>query len=382
MQIGAARNLLNRDTQGGDWSHGSGSSEPVAILSDGVFLSDGSTLSRIDRDGHVSWTAEVGACPSSPAASSEGNAYVVAQGHLKAFDPNGKPLWDAEVGEAGRPAIGLDDSVYVVAGGRLKAFDRQGLPRFDIRLKPLIEFTGGHRYSDPQITPQGLVVVASNRRWVKAFHPDGELAWTYKLPSELSAGPSVARDGSLALAMFPNTVVKLNPEGKELWSTSVGSEAVSMIPLIGLDGAVHAATTEGELARLDGQDGHVEQRRRLDADPVGRPDLGPDGSLYVSSYYGVLHRVDPATLATTWQSDLQIAIGGTSPQVAADGTVYVNRHRYGLLALREQRDEAAKAHERAELAARLAAAPEEEAPALGRTGDWLVVGGVRVPVKA
>lgn len=364
----AARALMQGPA---NWTHGAGALTTPAVTEDGVVYSGQDSVSLLSPRGEEIWSQKLDGRLSSPGVAANGNVFVLNTSHLTAYSREGQLLWQKPVAtcEHHQPAVGPEGNVYCVdREGKLRAYDPTGRELWSKSVRKLLDFDPTpNTFNSPVVGPDGTVLVANVKKYLTAFTPEGKRAWSYKLPGQLMTGPSFGKDGSIALGAYLNTVVKLNPQGKEIWRTDIGHSCLSCIPAIGLDGAVLAGTDQGLLARIS-PEGKPEYLARLDSKAMGQPLVEDDGSFTVASWSGQLSHFAPEGGSPRWTADL----GGmvvTSPQQAPDGTIYASSFGGGLMALRE--------HSTA-----LEMPQEVSKTGIVQVDGWVMVGGTRVKVKS
>lgn len=171
-------------------------------------------------------------------------------------------------------------------------------------------------------------------RWktLEALDPDtGQVRWRVPASPAPEAGPAVAPDGTIYVACHDGRLLARRPDGSEKWTCRV----------------------EGSLATT--------------------PVLGPDGTVVVRDMDRRLWAFTPeGRLAWSQEMPVPGSMGAailTAPAVAPDGTVYAGNNDSSLTAL----------HFRG-----LGSRPEgPAAPAaiIEKQDEWIIVGGVKLPVR-
>lgn len=113
---------------------------------------------------------------------------------------------------------------------------------------------------------------------------DPKPLWRRELEVGVDVPPAVTADGGLVLALSSGEVLRLDPEGKELWRRALAASAPSARPVLTSDGGVIVLTGEGGLWRLTAG-GAIASRRQLgweDANDVVPPLARDDGSLVLA----------------------------------------------------------------------------------------------------
>lgn len=113
---------------------------------------------------------------------------------------------------------------------------------------------------------------------------DPKPLWRRELEVGVDVPPAVTADGGLVLALSSGEVLRLDPEGKELWRRALAASAPSTGPVLTSDGGVVLLTGEGGLWKLTAG-GAIASRRQLgweDANDVVPPLARDDGSVVLA----------------------------------------------------------------------------------------------------
>ena len=241
------------------------------------------------------------------------------------------------------PAVGSDGTVYVTSWqSHVYALDgATGVKRW-------VFGDGLSGYSAPVIGTDDTVYVGSTDRRVYALHGvTGVTKWECLL-GDRDNSPYIAAigiDGTLYVTSYGGAVYAMDgATGATKWEfkTGVDFEDTPLSlhsPVIGVDGTVYFGTMSGTFYALDGVTGAKRWDYRLGMDAEGRiigitssAAIGADGTLYFTaiaenSSDELLYAVNGATGAKKW---VRSVLGGQSPLVGADGTVYVGSTGYGI----------------------------------------------------
>ncbi len=365
-----ARILTGKTILRGDenWKYGKGSCNELALLPDGVGYTDGTELTALQADGEVIYSRTFPSRLSSPASAPDGTLYVNDRKHLHAVAPDGTTRWSKAIESNVDPASGQGGEVYVVDDrGRLKGLNAEGEPIFQ---RPLKHFWQKGSYVEPRVSPEGNILAADRDRKVRAYTPDGQELWSYKLPSGLVHGPVWGPDGGAALTTLDNEIVRLDPQGQETLRLKMEGE-LTCDPLFHPDGSLTVGDYFGTLWRVQGE--KVKAIGHFQGAP-SQQSIGPDGALTITTRWGGVHVLsDPR-----WQQELDGIVGHTI--TSADGILYVNCQDGGLNALRGHRDpEAARAEEKRKALETFNAAQEPtDLSGIQEQDGYVVVGGIRV----
>lgn len=123
------------------------------------------------------------------------------------------------------------------------------------------------------------------RRGTRATLPaDPKPLWRRELEVGVDVAPAVTSDGGVVVALSSGEVLRLAPDGKEMWRRALAAAAPVTRPVVTSDGGVVVLTSEGALWRLTAG-GAVSARRQLgweDANDVVPPMARDDGSIVVA----------------------------------------------------------------------------------------------------
>jgi len=161
-----------------------------------------------------------------------------------------------------------------------------------------------------------------------AFDPDnGNVKWAFTTATgAVRATPAIAADGTIyAVESNTGTVYAVNPNGTEKWSFPMAAVVSSPVAL-GADGTLYVGTVSGATSVLyalnpDGSEKWAAPFS-LAAETRSSVNFGADGTVYARDYAGYLYAIDPANGSQIWRSAVMGAGSGSSPVIAADGTIY------------------------------------------------------------
>ena len=184
-----------------------------------------------------------------------------------------------------------------------------------------------------------LLVVSS--AWpgdpVPAFHYDNqrtglttaagpeapEVLWTFKAKSSLTASPVIGEDGSIYVASTDGVLYALGPDGQAKW-TYTAQESIYGTPAIGPGEVIYFADLSGHFYAV-GADGALKwvfpvptgDHRRI----LGAPLVTPDGLSFFGSWNNGFYCVEPAG-TMRWQAKLSGLIS-SAPAADGEGNIYL-----------------------------------------------------------
>lgn len=314
---------------------------------------------------------------------------------LTSFQPTAelKPLWDADVGDAGpyvfQPAV-AGDSVFAAAyDGTVARYDggrkvwRVDLDRklaagvgSDGRIAVVVGTggtvvaldaqTGAERWhadvgaevlATPSVDDNLVVVRTSDNRLIALAAADGSRRWIYQRstpPLALRSFTGVTLEGGAALAGFPGgKLVALNlANGGALWELTVANprgatelERVADVvgpPVIG-QREICAVTYQGRAACFDASNGNALWARDFSS-TVGM--ARDDRFVFVTDDHDAVNALDAYSGASVWKQDALARRGVTRPLVVGnfvvvgdhEGYVHLLRREEGAFAVRARAD--------------------------------------------
>lgn len=143
---------------------------------------------------------------------------------------------------------------YAAAENRLVAWSPAGAVLWSTPLP-----AGEQLVTRPCVAPDSTVYLRGSRG-VYALSVDGKLSWDYAIPPfegmrELGA-PAPLRNSGVVVAVAPNTLVALAPDGVEIWRHRLNrNRTLRSAPVVGPSGYITLATSESILQL--GDDGLV-----------------------------------------------------------------------------------------------------------------------------
>lgn len=225
------------------------------------------------------------------------------------------------------PVIDAQSVVYITSfDGILHAIRGDGQKKWSFALGQQQT-----RVTTPSIGSDGTIYVGSGVGNLYAINPDGSLKWNFATGDRIDSSPVIDSAGTIYFGSWDGKLYALNSDGSLKWNVSLGIR-VHRSPAIAINGTIYvrartdALSTEGTLNALN-PDGSMQWSYKL-GDGESSPAIGPDGTIYITSYLRKLYAIKPDG-SLRWSYD----IGETfaSPAIGIDGTVYVGSHSPGQL---------------------------------------------------
>jgi outer membrane protein assembly factor BamB len=145
--------------------------------------------------------------------------------------------------------------------------------------------TGNDIRSSPALGTDGTIYVGSNDTNLYAINPDGSQKWVFANPTgDVISSPAIGSDGSIYVGSNDNNVYAINPNGSLKWQFGTGGDVRSS-PAIASDGTIYIGSNDGFMYALDSGGGQKPgwPFNAGAAFSLGRPSIGPDGTIYFSA---------------------------------------------------------------------------------------------------
>jgi outer membrane protein assembly factor BamB len=230
----------------------------------------------------VAWSRDVGGpIEAQITASPDEHVLYVATlaGTLTALDrADGTPTWSLPLGDRAyaTPCVADDGTIYAGSDAKkLFAVTPSGKVKWTLE-------TDGDADSSPAIAADGTVVIAAGRM-VYGVNPFGLVRWRFAAKRKVFTSPAVAPNGRVIFGSQDHKVYALGPDGHLAWSADLGSD-VDGTPALGDDGAVFVGTDGDEVVRLDLADGHVAWRTTVDGYVRGALSVARNGDVLAGVY--------------------------------------------------------------------------------------------------
>jgi len=227
-----------------------------AIAEDGTIyfgtlwsLGNGGKIFAVNPDGTEKWRYQTGgAIVSDPAIGDDGTIYIGSlDNYLYALYPNGTLRWRFKTGDDVKspPSIAEDGTIYFGSfDDNLYALNPDGTLRWKVG-------TSFGTSANPSIADDGTIYAGTNK--LRAFHPNGNLKWSFNLGPEQwigSSSPAISADGTIYFGTRigegneGGEIIAVNPDGTERWRKRIAANYyVDSSPCIGEDGTVYIGST-------------------------------------------------------------------------------------------------------------------------------------------
>lgn len=249
----------------------------------------------------------------SPAIAPDGSVYIGIWENVIALTnspdvTNAAPEWvfqypfanpDVALGtggfQHGSPAVGADGTVYInsdfgqlfaITNGELKWVS--ALPDFTV-------YFGSGLSGSPAIGPDGTIYFGTGNYFLAVDPATGTYSHSAQtFPDDaFQTGPVIGPDGTIYIEVFgvTNRLYAFNPDLSVKWTNTLAKLENQTVDTIAKQGscavasnAVYVTDTDGTIYSFDPQSGHTNWTYATGASGLNAPAIGPDGTIYVSSY--------------------------------------------------------------------------------------------------
>lgn len=329
-------------------------------------------------DGHVVWKATPGGGHSTPPLLCPDGTLVVGGKDHRLHGINrdtGDVMWSVPIpGGLGRPFLGEDGKVYFVANGHLTGFDLQ---RHEVASQTPL---GGHEFEDhPVVGKDGTIYGGGHDGALYALEPNtGHVKWHSPSGGMLRNSPAIGPDGTVYAGCIGAALVAFEPaDGREKWRFPT-PQSILPSPVVMEDGTVLAGCGDKHLYAIDPATGKQKWAFEMDGEVRTGPAPCRDGIIYAVSDGNTLFGIDAATGTSTWKAK---APSYVHCPLAPDGngTFVFGSNDHTTVAMRGSR--LLQTVLERELVEASQSPPPAPPPTIEVQDDWIVVGGVRVPVR-
>ena len=177
--------------------------------------------------------------------------------------------------------------------------------------------------SSAAITSDGSVRFGCQDGKLYALNPKGTLAWAFDGGAAIVSSPALDAENCAYFTTVNGFLFAVDATGKQRWKLFTGGVTRSS-PVVGPDGTIYVGVNK--LTWAVNPDGSRKWERVITGDVYQRetdstPVVLADNSVLVISRYGLLLPIAPGTLQSRWLYFVG-EHGGSSPAIAADGTIY------------------------------------------------------------
>ncbi len=326
-------------------------------------------------DGHVVWSVSTGGGQASaPVLFDERTLLVSGQdGQVHALDPStGGELWSLPVASgSGKLFKGGDGLLYSWHHGKLDGIDVAG--RKCVRSTSVRQ-----EFEDaPVVAPDGTIYGGGHDGDLYALEQgSGRVKWHTPSGGMLRNSPAIGPDGTVYAGCIGKALVAFEPsQGREKWRFPTPHWIIPT-PVVTPDGTVLAGCSNHALYAIDPGTGKERWHFDMNGEVRVSPSPGRDGIVYAVSDRNTLYGLDAGTGRELWKAPAPSYVHCPLAPDGLGGFVFGSNDNT-LVAMRDP-----ETRRRVTLEDVLKN-PQETAPppTIERHDGWLVVGGVRVPVR-
>ena len=240
--------------------------------------------------------------------------------YLYALNSNGTLKWKYKTGDiiTSTPALSEDGVIYFGSWDNcLYALNFDG----SFKWKFQVSIAGGDIHSSPAIATDGTIYFATMEPYnlVFAINPDGTERWRYMTNGAITSDPAIGDDGTIYIGSSDNYLYALYPNGTLRWRFKTG-KSINGPASINEDGTIYVGSWDDYLYAIY-PNGSMRWKCKIGAGTKSNPSIDIDGIIYVggSNLYAIYPN---GTIKWIFDLGLERWIGGSSPAISADGTIY------------------------------------------------------------
>ena len=412
---------------------GPGNYQPVRLADGTVVVNGQEGTHAYHADGSLAWHLPTGNCSyRPPVLGADGTLYLRSDDKnlyaIRADGQGAEVLWKTQVGARGSsagPVLDAHGRLYVADNDRrLHVYDSQGREVDHLDWEHL-------RSEEPELLPDGRLVLKGYDGYSAVFNPDagsllGHLFHGLDARLERVTHGQVLRpsgmgpDGAIYEAPDGHTIRVLEPDGKTVrWEHTLDQDTTSLHVTLRPDGTVYALSGDQLLTAISPEgrrlftwqpDGPLAWDYVMDGEGTayfsgsganwktyavgadgrqlwstelpshgGNPALGPLDTLLVQGDLAPLRVLDRKSGRLVHEEPIPLAFGDHAVLAMQDGSLVAATERGDLVGLRITTPESAR--DEALAKAQDATPPEASAPTIERSEGFVVIGGVRVPIR-
>jgi len=308
----------------------------IAVGSDGTiaFRCFDGYLYALTSDADLKWTVPFSVDPVigwsfNLVFDNNGNLYVddPASNEVYSISPEGEIRWSLPIdhGLIWRILIDSDGTIYVVTDD-VRALNQDGSLKWRCNAESEDEIGG--------VAGVNGGIVCSTREYLVAIDEDGNLLWRRYSYREIFGNPVIDSDSNVYFTSRGGDLYAVDKDGNLKWQIDASARQDGS-PAIGSDGTIYYSRY-GCLSAVY-PNGLASWNYYFEGSTCTVL-IGPDGTLYVTSYYGDVHAVTPdgvqKWVCQTGEEDIEHMV------MPYDGTLIVSSHNGALVAV--NRDGAVK----------------------------------------
>ena len=311
---------------------------------------------------------------SSPSMADDGTLFVTSSGHRLFAVRDGKKLWtlqlEQDICSMSPPVLDSSGTVYLSKFGDGKLYAAKDG-------KVLWDYHPGRDVSScPLVTPDGTAVVGCEGGTLTAVK-DGKELWSAPLNDTVRSTPCAGEKDRVYAGGVTGTVYCIK-KGKTVWKVKTGRE-ISSGMFAAPDGTVYCATKDNNDNYLTAiKDGKKLWDLKINGDGFygvvySTPCMSSDGTIFISSKDGCMYGIKDEHVV--WECKTGSTIYG-APKVGPCDTVYVGNCDGKLFAFNPFESLKKMLKDPQSIKPQ-----ERDGISIETVDDWIVIGGVKLPVK-
>ena len=184
----------------------------------------------------------------------------------------------------------------------------------------------------PAIGIDGTIYIGSWNNNLYAINPDSTLKWTFTTEGKISSSPIIGIDSTIYVGSRDKKLYAINPDGTQKWVwDSQDILGIEDTPAIGFDGTIYVTTNANKMYAIN-PDGTKKWERDHYNTSGTSPVIAADGTIYITNgYVGKLFAINPDN-TIKWSYNVGNLIDSSCPAIANDGTIYLGSST-GFLAI-------------------------------------------------
>lgn len=313
---------------------GSGDRHIYAVHPDGTLAWKIPT--RPEPAGATGFRTYTGMAWATPTIAPDGTIYVpVMYDGLYALNPDGTLKWHAPIDDL------LDHAAALSPHGTLYATPLHHVDAYhpDGQLAWSYHGTGTTftLETSPAIAPDGTLYIGSEDHYLHALNPDGTQKWRYFVGHIMSTA-AIGPHGTIYIGSWDRVLYAIHPNGTLKWEVHTGGH-IDDAPSLAPDGTVYLTSDTGTLYAIH-PDGTVKWQRTIAPTTdkahfhgwfLSTPTIGNNGRIYIGSDNGRLYAFNPNG-TTAWTLQTASALE-SAPAITPDGTLYITSSKAALYAI-------------------------------------------------
>lgn len=143
------------------------------------------------------------------------------------------------------------------------------------------------------IDDNDCIYYGDNAFYLTSVNSDGNPNWRYQTDAKIKSTPALSDDGTIYCSSYDARLHALDLDGNLKWKTGLGGSSTTS-PIINKEGIIFVGTfSPGNSVVAVYPNGTISWKFKLGGDVMGDISLGPDDTIYASSYDSNLYAIYP-----------------------------------------------------------------------------------------